>query len=110
MNGVKIQQVDEGEYYTNLGQDENISHVGMVNKERFSNEYFTRVRKILKSKLLAFNKTIAHNMFAVLLLKPTYSILDWTIQEIRNIDIKTRKVFSMTSNFHINSNVDSLHI
>ena len=102
--------MDEGEYYKYLGQDENISYVRTVNKERVSKEYFARVRKIWKSKLSAFNKTIAHNMFAVPVLKPTYGILDWTIQEIRNIDIKTRKILSMTGNFHINSDVDCLYI
>ena len=110
MNGVKIQQVDEGECYKYLGQDENISYVGAVDKERVSKEYFNRVRKIWKSKLSAFNKTIAHNMFAVPVLTPTYGVLDWTIQEIRNIDIKTRKILSMTGNFHINSDVDCLYI
>ena len=109
MNGVKIQQVDEGECYKYLGQDENISYVDTVNKERASKEYFTRVRKIWKSKLLAF-KTIAHNMFAVPVLKLTYGILDLTIQEIRNIDIKIRKFLNMTGNFHINSDVDCLYI
>ena len=49
-------------------------------------------------------------MFAVPVLKPTYGILDWTIQEIRDIDIKTRKVLSMTDNFHISSDVDCLYI
>ena len=49
-------------------------------------------------------------MFAVPVLKPTYSILDWTIQEIGNIGIKTRKVLTMTGNFHINSDVDCLYI
>ena len=110
MNGVKIQQVDEGECYKYLGQDENISYVGAVNKERVSKEYFNRVRKIWKSKLSAFNKTIAHNMFAVPVLTPTYGVLDWTIQEITNIDIKTRKILSMAGNFHINSDVDCLYI
>ena len=43
-------------------------------------------------------------------LKPTYGILDWTIQEIRNIDPKTRKLLSMISNFHINSDVNCLFI
>ena len=51
MNGVKIQQVDEGECYKYLGQDQNISYLGRVNKERVCKEYFTRVRKIWKSKL-----------------------------------------------------------
>ena len=102
MNGVKIQQVGEVECFKYLGQGENISYVGTVNKERVSKEYFTRVRKIWKS--------IAHNLFAAPALKSTYGILDWTIQEIRNIDIKTRKVLSMNGNFHINSNVDCLYI
>ena len=53
------------------------------------------------------NKTIAHN---IPVLTPTYGVLDWTIQEIRNIDIKTRKILSMTGNFHINSDVDCLYI
>ena len=48
--------------------------------------------------------------FAVPILKPTYSILDCTIQEVRNIDTKARKVLSMTGNFHINSDVDCLYI
>ena len=62
MNGVKIQQVDEGECYKYLGQDENISYVGTVNKERVSKEYLTRVRKLWKFKLSAINKIIAHNV------------------------------------------------
>ena len=49
-------------------------------------------------------------MFAVPVLKRIYGILDWTIQEIRNTDIKTRKVLSMISNFHMNSDVDCLYI
>ena len=62
MNGVKIQQVDKRECYKYLGQDENISYVCTVNRERVSKEYFTRVRKTWKSKLLTFNTIIAHDM------------------------------------------------
>ena len=110
MNGIKIQQVNERECYKYLGQDESISYIGTVNKEEVSKEYFTGVRKIRKSKLSTFNKTITHNMFAVPVLKPTSSTLDWTIQEIRNIDNKTRKDLSITGNFNINSDVDCLYI
>ena len=49
-------------------------------------------------------------MFAVPVLTPTYHVLDWTIQEIRNIDIKTRNILSITGNFHINSDMDCLYI
>ena len=79
-------QVGERECYNNLGQDEDIFCVDTINKERVSIEYFTRVRKIWKSILWVFNKTITHNMFAVLVIKPRYCISDWTIQEIRNTD------------------------
>ena len=102
--------MDKGECYKYLGQDESISYAVTVNKQRISKEYFTRVTKLWKSKLPVFNKTIAHNMFAVPVLKPTYGILDWTIQQIRNIDIKTRNILSMTGNFHINIDVDCLSI
>ena len=102
--------MNERECYKYLGQDENISYIGTVNKEKVSKEYFTGVRKIRKSKLSTFNKTIIHNMFAVPVLKPTSSTLDWIIQEIRNIDNKTRKDLSITGNFNINSDVDCLYI
>ena len=62
MIGVKMQQVDERECYKYLGQDESISYIGTVNKERVCKEYFTGVRKIWKTKLSAFNKTIAHTL------------------------------------------------
>ena len=57
-----------------------------------------------------FNKTIADNIFAVTVLKPTYGIYGWTIQEFRNNGIKTRKTLSMKGNFHINSDVNCLYI
>ena len=49
-------------------------------------------------------------MFTVPVLTPAYGVLDWTIQEIRNIDIKTRKILNMPGNFHTNSDVDCLYI
>ena len=75
-----------------------------------SKEYLSRVKKIWSSELSAFNKTIAHNAFATPVITPTIGILDWTIQEIKDIDIRTRKMLSVTGNFHPNSDVDRLYI
>lgn len=66
--------------------------LGKVSKEKVSKKYFIRVKKIWKSKLPTFNKTIAHKIFTVPVLIPTFSILDWAIQKIKGIDIKTRKI------------------
>ena len=71
MNGLSIHEIEEESSYKYLGQDENIAYVGKINKERVLQEYFGRVKKIWKSKLSAFNKTIAHNMFAVPVITPT---------------------------------------
>ena len=110
MNGLTIKPIQEGESYRYLGQDENIAYEGKINKERVTKEYLSRVRKIWSSELSAYNKTIAHNSFAIPVITPTVGILDWTKEEIKNIDIRTRKILSVTGNFHPNSDVDRLYI
>ena len=56
-----------------------------------------------------FNKVIAHNSFAVPIITPTIGIIDWTIDEIRQIDIDTRKL-TMTGSFHPNSDMGRIYI
>ena len=58
------------------------------------------------SKLSSFNKIIAHDTFAVPVFVPSVGIVDWTINEIREIDSKTRKQLTMTGNFHPNGEAD----
>ena len=41
---------------------------------------------------------------------PTFGLLNWTINEIEQIDIKTRKIFCMTGNFHQNCDIDRLYL
>ena len=110
MNNLTIKSVKEGDTYKYLGIDENISYHGSINKERVSKEYFTRTRKIWSSELIAYNKVVGHNAFAVPVLIPTIGVLDWTIGEIKDIDIKTRKIITLTRNFHPNSEVDRLYM
>ena len=96
MNNLTIKPVKEGDTYNYLGIDENISYHGPINKDGVSEEYFTRTRKIWSSELSAYNKVIAHKAFAVPVLVPTIGVLDWTIGEIKDIDIKTRKILTLT--------------
>ena len=110
MNNLTIKSVKEGDTYKYIGIDGNISYNGPINKERVLKEYFTRTRKIWSSELRAYNKVIAHNAFAVPVLIPTIGVLDWTIGEIMDIDIKTRKILTLTRNFHPNSDVNRLYM
>ena len=110
MNDVTINPMKTDECYKYLGQDENISYVGPINKDRVTKECTKRIKKIWTGELSAYNKRIAHNAFAVPVLIPTFGILDWTIQEIEHIDTQIRKILCMTGNFHRNSDVDRLYL
>ena len=110
MNGLTIEPIKNGEAYKYLGQDENLGYVGPANKERVEKEFLKRVKNIWNSELSAYNKFIAHNAFAVPVITPTFGILNWTIHEIQQIDVKSRKVLTMSGNFHRNSDVDRLYI
>ena len=110
MNGVTIKELKEGEVYKYLGLDESVQYHGEINKERIVTEYFRRVRTIWSSQLNSRNKTIAQNTFALPILVPTAGILDWTIEEIEDIDKKTRKILCLSGSFHRNSDIDRLYI
>ena len=110
MNDIVIQTIEEEDTYKYVGQDENIDFDGPINKEKVTKEYFTRVRKGWTSELSAYNKVIAYNSFALPVLVPTFGILDWSIQDIKDLDIKTRKQLAMSGNSHPNSDIDLLYI
>ena len=95
LNAVMIKELEEGECYKYLGIDEDIEYNGKINKERVLKKYYRCVRTIWKSQLNGRNKTIAHNTFAVAILIPTIGILDWTLKELEEVDVKTRKVLCM---------------
>ena len=109
MNDIVMQPIEEGDTYKYLGQDENINFDGPISKERVTKDYFTRVRKIWTSELSAYNKVLAHNSFALPVLVSTFGILGWSIQDIKDLDIKTRQQLTMSGNFHPNSDIDLLY-
>ena len=105
-----IKELQEGECYKYLGIDEDIEYNGKISKERVLKEYYRRVRAIWKSQLNGRNKTIPNNTFTVAILIPTIGILDWTLKELEEADVKTCKVLCMTGNFHRKSNVNRLYV
>ena len=109
INDMDLNELECGEKYKYLGQDENVGYESALNKERVTKEYYRRVRKIWMSELYSNNKTIAHNIFATPVITPTIGILDWTKEELEQIDIKTRKILTSTGSFHINSDIDRLY-
>ena len=110
MNNLFIKLIKDGNTCKYLGIKENISYVGANNKERVTKEYYARVQKIWKSELSSFNKVIAHNIFAIPILTTTVRVIDWTIEEIKEVDITTRKHLTITGNFNPNRDVGKLYL
>ena len=98
----------EGGSYKYLVIDQNISYVGLVNKTTVTKEYNTKVKRIWNSAISSVNKILAHNLFAVPVSTTAIGILIWTVDEIKEIDIKTSKQLTMSRNFHPNRDIDKL--
>ena len=69
-------------------------------KDKFRNEYFRRVKLILKSKLNGRNKIMALNTWAVSILRYDAGILKWNKNELQEMDRKTRKFMTMNKELH----------
>ena len=101
-----------GDNYRYLAIVKNVEYCAPWNKnfKRISKEYLSRVKKIWSSELADFNKTITHDTFATPVIMPIVSIIDWTIENINQLDLKPRKNPTLLCNFHPNSDVDRLHM
>ena len=110
INGLKIQEIQEGDNYIYLGTDESVGIDGPLNNQRVIKEYKSRAKKIWNSELNGNIKTTAHNAFAVPVVTPTIGILKWTKKEISDLDIITRKIITMSGGFHQASDIDQLYV
>ena len=79
-------------------------------KEKVREEYLRRVKAVAKSYLYSRNLFTAINVWAVSVVRYTAGILDWTQKEIKDLDIKTRKILTMNGVFHKKGNVDRLYL
>ena len=86
-------------------ETDQIKHEEM--KGKIEAEYFSRVRKVVKSKLNAGNTIKAINTWSVSLVRCVAGIIEWNKEELQRMDRKTRKLLTMHGGFHPRSDVDS---
>ena len=65
---------------------------------------------ILKSELNAKNKITAIGALAVPVLRHSFDIINWRIEEIKQIDRKTRKMLTMYKMHHPKADIDRLYV
>ena len=86
---------------------------GMMTKEmkkKVRDEYFRRLKLLLKSQLYAGNLIAGINAWAIGIVRYTAGVLEWTKKELKQMDIQTRKTLTMHGAFHRNSSVDRLYL
>ena len=65
---------------------------------------------VLKSQLNSANKLEAINTLAVPVVTYSFSIINWTLQELAKLDTKTRNFLTMYKMHHPKSDVDRVYL
>jgi flagellar basal body rod protein FlgC len=79
-------------------------------KERLKKEYRRRLSMILKSELKARNKITAIGELAVPVLRYGFGIINWRLEEIKQIDRKTRQMLTIYKMHHPKADIDGLYV
>ena len=98
-DGQVMKEVDEKGYkYLGILEGADIRTTEM--KELVKKEYLRRVKAVAKSKLYAGNLIKGVNAWAVSVVRYSAGVLEWTVKELRAMDVKTRKLLTMFGAFH----------
>ena len=89
-------------------ETENIKNSEM--KKHVTSEYKRKLKNILKAKLNAGNLTKAMNTWTVSIFRYSAGIIDWTKQELENIDHETRKILTTYKALPSKADVDRLYV
>ena len=93
-SGKIINEVERGGYrYLGILELDKVKDEEM--KQQLKKEYKRRLKLILSSKLHGRNKIMAVNTWAVAVLRYGAGVLNWTTEELKELDRKTRKVMTM---------------
>ena len=105
-----IQELDPDGAYKYLGiyESNGIKHATM--KEKVRKDYYRRIKMVLKSQLNLSNKVSASNALAIPVIPYSINIINWQMKEIKKMDAKTRKLFTMHRVYHPKADVDRMYL
>jgi hypothetical protein len=79
-------------------------------QERLKQEYNRRLGMIPKFELKARNKITATGALAFQVLKYSFGIINWRIEEIKQIGRKARNMLTMCKMHHQKADIDKLYV
>ena len=68
------------------------------------------MKKLAKSKLYAGNIISGINAWAVGVIRYSAGIIDWSLEDLKRMDVRTRKLLTMNGALHPRANVDRLYL
>ena len=105
-----IQELGQEGTYKYLGINEGDGIQCSKMKEKIQKEYYRRIRMVLKSELNAMNKIEAINTVAIPVVTYSFNIINWTLEDIRSLDRKTRKLLTKERMHHPKSDIDRTYL
>ena len=109
-SGEVIKEIDTELGYRYLGILEADSFKDNKMKELIKTEYMRRLKVVLKSALNSKNTISAINSRAVSLIRYSAGIIRWNVNEVKELDRKTRKTLTMYNMLHQKGDVDRLYL
>ena len=105
-----IRDLDPEEAYKYLGvnQGDGINHTSM--KEKIRNEYYRRIRLVLKTELNSKNCIEAINTLAVPVVQYSFNIINWNLADLNWLDTKARELLTSNKMHHPKADVDRLYL
>ena len=99
----------EGTYkYLGINEGDGIQHSKM--KEKIQQEYYRRIRMVLKSELNAMNKIEAINTVAIPVVTYSFNVINWTVEDIKNLDRKRRKLLTKERMHNPKADVERMYL
>ncbi|KAI5738427.1 hypothetical protein M8J77_006974 [Diaphorina citri] len=110
LNDVSIQNLDENQYYKYLGikQYLNINHSQI--KRELTNQYKSRLKKILNTGLKSKHLFMAINTYCVPILTYSFGLIKWSETDVKALDIDTRVSLTKNNTHHPKSSKERLYI
>ena len=109
-NHDKIRVLRENKTYKYLGILEAGTIKQVLMKDKIRKIYLRRTRKLLETKLFRRNLIKKINTWAVPLLRYSEPFLKWTRDELKQMDLRTRKLMTMHKALHPRDDVDRLYV
>ncbi|XP_045463748.1 uncharacterized protein LOC123673305 [Harmonia axyridis] len=110
MEDLTIPRLSAQEHYKYLGIQQALDIKMPEMKNIFREKYFTRVKKILQSKLNAKAMFMSMNRWALPCLSYSFGVIKWTAAELKELDIKTRALLTRHGIHHPHASSNRLYI